>query len=536
MVRVLLYLLLIVVIGAGFAWLANYPGELVMTVHGTRVSVSLLAAVTGVLAAFFCLLVVWWLLRYIILAPLLLKRHVQTRRRDRGYQMLSTGLIAALAGDAATARHMARQSGKLLGRRKEALLPLLESQTKLLDLDHEGAVKLFEKMRKNPQTQLLALKGLFQEAVKSGATEAANQYAQEAVRINPCLKWANTAVTEWLAAEGNWEHAITLFEKYAKSQPKDVAVNEKLLHQRVVLMTGQAQDLGLHHPEEARRIALKAHKLQPSFVPAANIAARILFRLQETRKGSRLIEAVWKETPHPDLGLTYVNAGGQGGSAVERLKRARQLAKLNPSSRESQMLVARTAFEAGELAFARKNAMEVAKTLPTENTFLLLADIESAQTGDQGKVRNWLTKAVQAEPDMAWIADGISLAEWSPFSPVTGHIGACEWRAPARRHHSVSYERKSTANGDPRQGEGKSRSLVIDVAASAATGKTPPHNRKSSAKTNDSVRPPNVDVESDIDGGNKTPGPVTRIVVDDPGIGDDDAEGQDSSGNKMHLF
>jgi len=432
MIRLLLYLLLVVVVGAGFAWLASYPGDLVVTVHNTRVAVSLLTAFSVFLAVLAGIMMLWWLVRSIILSPVLFRRHRQNRRRDHGYQLLLSGLIAALADDAATARRLARQSGRrLLGRRKELLLPLLEAQTRLLDHDHEEAIRLFEKMRENPQTQLLALKGLYREAKKSGATEAANQYAQEAAAVNPGLKWASLAVLDQLAAAGKWDSALALFDRFAKTRPKYADGEEKLLRRRVVLMTGQAQDMAENDPDEARRIALKAHRLQPSFVPAANVAAGILFSREEVRKGSRLIEAIWKVSPHPDLGLTYVNAA-QGESAVGRLKRARQLAWLNSDSRESRMLVARTALEAGELTLARKQAEAVAGTAPTEGTFLLLADIETAQTGYRGKIRHWLARAMHAEPDRAWIADGVSLPEWQPVSPVTGHLSACEWQMPAR--------------------------------------------------------------------------------------------------------
>jgi len=441
-VRGFFYLLLIVMISISFAWLSSYPGELVITVHGTRIVLSLLTAVTGVLIVFFCVFFIWRISRYVIFAPLLLKRYMQTYRKDHGYQLLSIGLFAVFAGDSATARHMARKSSKLL-KGREVLLLLLESQTKLLDLDHKGAANFFERMRRNPQTRLLALKSLFQEAIKSGAAEAANQYAQEAMQINPCLKWANTAVTERLAAEGSWGQAISLFKKYAKAQPRNVVLKEKLVHQYVILMIGQAQNLSFSHPEKACKIAIKAHKLQPSFVPAVNTAARILFHLREIRKGLRLIEAIWKERPHPDLGLTYVNAGAQDEAPIERLKRAQQLARFNPSSHESQMLVARTALEVGKVTLANKSAIEASKTQPTKNTFLLLSDIESALTEDQGKIRCWLTKAVRADLDMAWISDGIILNEWSPYSPITGCIGTCEWKMPARYYQSVSYEKES---------------------------------------------------------------------------------------------
>ena len=69
----------------------------------------------------------------------------------------------------------------------------------------------------------------------------------------------------------------------------------------------------------------------------------------------------------------------------------------------------------------------------SESACLLLADIEQADGANQGKVRAWLAKAVRAEPDPAWTADGMVSAQWAPFSPVSGRIDAFEWKVPVRR-------------------------------------------------------------------------------------------------------
>ena len=62
--------------------------------------------------------------------------------------------------------------------------------------------------------------------------------------------------------------------------------------------------------------------------------------------------------------------------------------------------------------------------------FLLLADIEEAETGDQGRVRHWLAQALKAPRDPAWVADGFVSDKWLPISPVTGRLDAFEWKAP----------------------------------------------------------------------------------------------------------
>ncbi|NUS18777.1 MAG: heme biosynthesis protein HemY, partial [Mesorhizobium sp.] len=58
---------------------------------------------------------------------------------------------------------------------------------------------------------------------------------------------------------------------------------------------------------------------------------------------------------------------------------------------------------------------------------------EEAETGDQGKVRQLLSKAVRAPRDPAWVADGVVSERWAPVSPVTGKLDAFTWRAPMER-------------------------------------------------------------------------------------------------------
>jgi HemY protein len=72
----------------------------------------------------------------------------------------------------------------------------------------------------------------------------------------------------------------------------------------------------------------------------------------------------------------------------------------------------------------------VLRARPTESVYLLLADIEEAETGDQGKVRQWLARAVKAPRDPAWTADGYVSERWSPVSPVTGRLNSFEWKVP----------------------------------------------------------------------------------------------------------
>ncbi len=202
MLRVLFYLILVAALGFGFAWLADRPGELNLIFAGNQYNVSLITAVAGIVAIVAAVLLLWWLVKSLVQSPYTLRRHLRTRKRDRGYQSLSTGLIAAGAGDADAARRMTRQAGKLLSSDQEPLIRLLEAQTAMLEGRTEDARKGFEAMIEDPETRLLGLRGLYIEAQRVGAREAARHYAAEAARQAPQLEWASSAVMGQLCAEG----------------------------------------------------------------------------------------------------------------------------------------------------------------------------------------------------------------------------------------------------------------------------------------------------------------------------------------------
>ncbi|MGE0280791.1 MAG: heme biosynthesis protein HemY, partial [Rhizobiaceae bacterium] len=85
---------------------------------------------------------------------------------------------------------------------------------------------------------------------------------------------------------------------------------------------------------------------------------------------------------------------------------------------------------AQEYKLARQEVEAAIRMQPREAGYLLRADIEEAETGDVGRIRQWLGRAVRAPRDPAWVADGHVAQHWAPISPVTGRLDAFEWKAP----------------------------------------------------------------------------------------------------------
>lgn len=429
MLRLLFFLIVVFALAIGFSWLAERPGELTVVFGGYQYRVSLLVAAILIVAVVAGIMLSWWVIRGIWNSPHAVARYFRARRRDRGYQALSTGMIAAGAGDSELARRKKKDALKLLSSDQEPLIHLLDAQASLLEGNHEAARMKFEAMLKDPELRLLGLRGLYLEARRLGENEAARHYADQAVSSAPQLAWAADATLERMCEAGEWDAAIQLVE--AQKATRQIE-REQLARRKAVLLTAKAMETLDADPTAAKNAALEANRLSPDLVPAAVTAAKALFRLSDLKRGTKILEAAWKKEPHPEIAEAHVHAR-PGDSTHDRLARAKKLAALKANHIESSLVVARAAFEAGEYAEARKAIEAALRQEPREGTYLLLADIEEAETGQQGRVREWLGRAVRAPRDPAWVADGFVSEKWAPASPVTGRLDAFEWKAPVER-------------------------------------------------------------------------------------------------------
>lgn len=441
MIRVLFYLAVIFALGLGFAWLADRPGQMVVTFDGYQYQVSLMVAAVAIVAIVAAVMLLWWIVKAIWNSPYTISRYFRVRQRDRGYQALSTGMIAAGAGDGALARKKNKEAAKLISADSEPLIHLLDAQASLLEGDHEAAREKFEAMLDDPEMRLLGLRGLYLEAERLGDRSVARHYAGRAAALAPQLGWAADATLEEKTEENDWDGALKLIDAVKPTRHADrEAANQK----RAVLLTAKAMALLETDASGARAAALEANRLRPEFAPAAVVAAKALFKLNDVRKGSKILEAAWRAEPHPEIADLYIHARS-GDAVLDRLERARKLQSLKRNNAESSLAVARAALEAHDFKAARHEVEAALRMQPREGAYLLLADIEEAETGDQGKVRQLLARAVRAPRDPAWVADGYVSDKWAPASPVTGRLDAFEWRSPMERLGQLIESREDIA-------------------------------------------------------------------------------------------
>jgi HemY protein len=482
MTRVFFFLFAVTVLAAGAAWLADRPGDVMLNWQGWRIETSVAVLIVALVVLVLVIMALWTALRVILGGPSALAGYFRSRRREKGFQALSRGMIAAGAGDQKLARRHAAEARKLMA--GEPLTLLLQAQAAQLAGDRKAALNAFEAMLEDPDTEMLGLRGLYIEAERAGDDVTARLYAERAAERASGLPWAANALLEFHTREGDWEAALDRVERNSSSRLFDKKQTNRA---RAVLLTAQAIEREESDPDDALERALEAHRLAPELVPAAAVAGRLLAGEGNTRQAARVLEKTWRLSPHPEIAEVFLHAR-PGDSARDRMKRAQTLAAKLPSEPESRVALAVAAIDAHDWTAAREALAPLVRDGATRRICLLMAEIEDGEHGDTGRVREWLARALRAPRDMAWVADGAVSAEWAPVSPVTGRLDAFEWTTPPDAitanspaiDHSIRDENEASA---PKMKVIESEPAHEDVADAEQPAVTSPEDtRKSTAQ------------------------------------------------------
>jgi HemY protein len=420
MIRVILFLLAVTVIAAGAVWVADRPGDVAITWMGYRIETSVMVAALALAALVIAIMALWSVVRGILRSPEQVSLFFRHRRAMKGYLAISRGLIAIGAGDLRVARRSADEAARLSP--GDPLALLLSAQSAQMAGDRETAERAFHAMTRRDDTKLLGLRGLYIEAQRRDDPHAARLAAEEAATAQSSLAWAGQAVLDYRCAAADWAGALESLDAMKAALEK-----ADYRRKRAVLLTARAQARADIDRDASRAAVLEAVKLAPDLVPAAALAGRRLAESNEQRKASKILEAAWKNNPHPDIAEAYANLRF-GDSARDRLTRMQKLAAKVPGQLEGAIAVARAAFDAREFAAARE-ALAPYASAPTRRVATLMAEIEETEHGDTGRVREWMGRAMRASGDPVWTADGVVSERWLPVSP-NGRLDGYQWKVP----------------------------------------------------------------------------------------------------------
>lgn len=429
MTRTLILVAAVVLAAVAASWLSGHPGHVTIEWLGWRAdtSVAMLAFLVVVMALIGAAGQRFW--GYLRVAPRRLLEAYRARRQRRGYEALSAGMIAAASGDAPGAGRHARRAESLL--EDAGLTRLLRAQAARLGGDETAARRTYEEMADRPETALLGIRGLLEQAEAKGDKAEALQLAEKAFRLQPNAQGVAERLFDLQVAFGHWADADATIGQALRR--KIMPAGDARRRRAAVLLarSGDAEDAG--DTEVALAFAREAHQLDPERVAAAIRHAVLLGRDDKQRRAVKILEKAWSVRPHPEIAAAYAGLF-ESDDVLARVKRYQRLLSFRPDHVEGHVALAQAALDAKLWGEARAHLGHAAERGVTPRLCRLFADLEESEHGDLKAARQWLERAGTAPPDPVWVCEdcGATAGAWSARCDSCGAFDSLEWRPPAQ--------------------------------------------------------------------------------------------------------
>ncbi len=427
MLRALAYVLMLAVAVAAAVWVADRPGAVTVDWLDWRLetSVPVLLAVLLAIAAGLTLL-----LRLMAGLAQLPSRWAGERRqrlRRKGYLALTDGLVAAASGQAGRAKKLAGRAQKLL--EDPALTGFLSAQAARLSGDHEAARDHYQRMLERPETTVLGLRGLLEQALARHDDSAAIDLATRARAFSPDDGWLVETLFVLLLKRGRLREAHDLIADAGRNKALPATVLAR--HRALVLNERAARAEASGDRRDAVTLAGQAATSDPGLTAAALRLARLQATAGRPRRAAAVLEAAWARQPVPALARAYADLV-PGETPLQRVRRLEKLAARRPADAESALALGEASLEAKLWGQARKHLLAAAQARPAVRPFTLLARLEQAEYHNETAARAWLDKAMAAAADPAWVCRscGHVAAEWATLCPACDAVDSLTWSTP----------------------------------------------------------------------------------------------------------
>lgn len=426
MIRMLPWVVLIVAMAIGVAWLADYPSTITIELPDYRIEMASFV-VLALAVAFFGILALiyrfWHWLR---------RGHPQRRamaRQERGYQELTSGLAALMAGEAPRARRHARKSQQLLG--TVPMAQLIEAQAAQLIGDTAAARSEFEALSEDKKTNVMGLRGLISVAERDGDASGALVAAREALSRYPKARWAQQKLYDLAVASKAWEDAETALNAAVKNHGLDE--NEARRRRAIILLERARETDARGEAASALPVVRRALQQDAGLVPARVLAATLLNDSGKRRRAEKLLKEGWAAGPHPDLVAAWADLEADA-SPTARYKRLEKLIDAAPRHGEALYALAEHALAADLPGPARGHVEALIESAPSARAYRLLAEIET-QAGNDEAANAAMAKAGVASADPGWTCAqcGHRGDAWHSECPSCGSFGAFNWGVPEAR-------------------------------------------------------------------------------------------------------
>ena len=333
----------------------------------------------------------------IIMVALLLQRFIfflkQSRQKfrynrnkkiyERGHHSFVKGMAALVNKDFKKAIIEAQNTSKYL--KDESLGLLLKSETLKIEKKFNQLNDVYEKMLKNPNMNLLGLRGLMEQNLRNQDYHHAFIYGEKLFYLNPKIDKLYETLINIIGKTNNWQKLIYLNDQSLKFKIINKTIhadNKSIAYYEIAKIKHKSSE------QESIELMERAIKLKRNFAPYVNFYIQLLINSNRLEKAKKTLKNTWTISPHPDLKEQIKTLAT--ALKISYFELAKYITSRNWNNYEAQVLFTESYIEEKNWDKARSQIKSLLEHKPSREVCLLMARIEEGDNGDPQKINSWI--------------------------------------------------------------------------------------------------------------------------------------------------
>ncbi len=351
---------------------------------------------------------------------------------ERGYNSFLLGMVALANKDYKKAILETKKISKYF--KDESLSLLLKSETLKIEKKFDELNSVYEIMLKNPNTNLLGLRGLMEQNLRAQDFHHAFIYGEKLFNLNPKIDKLYDTLINIIGKTQNWQKLFQINDQAAKLNIIDkttYAENKSIALYEIAKIKQYSSE------NEAIKLMEKALKLREYFTPYVSLYIQLLIAGKKLLKAKNYLNKAWSRLSHPELKNEIKLLSKT--LKVSYYELSKYITSNTSHTFDSKILLTESLIENENWSAAKKQLSSLLEHKPQKEVCLLMAKIEEGDTNNPQKINSWISRANFGKLNKIWICriSNISQTEWASVSKG-GYFNSLEWEYPINNSELTS--------------------------------------------------------------------------------------------------
>ena len=421
MFKVFLLFLVTSFIGFFTIWLKNEPGNISISWYGWLIEMSMPILILSFILIFLLLSFILIFIKRIYFLPKKIKYQINNKRNSTAMKNIINAYSAKGMEEIELAKYYSNKAKRL---NKSPLKLLLDMEINKSYDEYEK--NIFIEMMKYPETKLLAIKTITNNYLKENDILKALSTINLIPKSKKTPNWFFYKLLQLNILNNDWDNillSVDYIYKYTNISSKEYnQLKGQIYYSKAIYLFEN------NNFKEALKNVDTSLKFIPSFSSSIVLRSKIIYD-DSPKEAIKYIKDSWKKFSHPDI-VNLINEINFNKNKSYTLKLVKDIIKNGRNSYNNNLLLASASINANSWKTARQALQNIPSEKWTKNTFIMMADIELKENGNEKLSNQWKEKSLSANLDYGWGCTNCTYTgnNWTMICPKCMSLNSIKWQ------------------------------------------------------------------------------------------------------------